>query len=88
MVYITDENGNLQKVEEKVSYAAPATVSIKLDEVNRMADLIKDALDPKVTFKEDMFAMREEAERVSRQSIKIVRDMLSPYASPKLPDYS
>jgi len=59
MVYETDEYSNLQKVEEKVSCAAPATVSINLDDVKRMAGFINDALQPKVTYTEDMSGMRE-----------------------------
>lgn len=75
---MTDENGNVHKVEDK-----PVMVSIKFDDVCRMMNFVNDALQPNVTYTEDIDEMREEAERISRQSIKMVRDMLAPYVSQK-----
>jgi hypothetical protein len=65
------------EVEQKVSQPEAVTMQIKVDDLETMNRLVEEALKPKVTFKEDMNEMREEAARITRQNLKVLRSMIT-----------
>ncbi|MCK5609683.1 hypothetical protein KAR91_47860 [Candidatus Pacearchaeota archaeon] len=55
----------------------PVTIEVPISELNKMFDLIKEALKPQIEFNEDFDKMKEEAERIKNVNMSILWAKLS-----------